>query len=186
MSFEDTGIPGLWVFTPRKFEDDRGYFYESFNKQLWGDRIPAREFVQDNQSYSSRGTLRGLHLQMGEAAQSKLVRVVEGEVVDIVVDVRKNSPTYGKSYSVVLSAENAKQMYVPRGFAHGFCVLSETALFQYKCDNYYNAQAESGIRFDDPDLKLDWMLSDSEFSLSDKDKVLGSFKEVESGVNYED
>ncbi len=176
MPFIETGLPGLKVFEPRVFADARGYFFESFNKNTFSEAGITAEFVQDNESQSVRGVLRGLHYQLNPMAQAKLVRVVEGEVVDVAVDIRKGSPTFGKSYSIVLSAENKKQLYIPRGFAHGFAVLSDTCIFQYKCDNFYSKESEGGIIFNDADLNIDWMIKPEEAIVSDKDKVLPTFK----------
>ncbi len=176
MPFIETGLPGLKVFDPRVFADARGYFFESFNKNTFSEAGITAEFVQDNESKSVRGVLRGLHYQLNPMAQAKLVRVVEGEVVDVAVDIRKGSPTFGKSYSIVLSAENKKQLYIPRGFAHGFAVLSDTCIFQYKCDNFYSKESEGGIIFSDADLNIDWMIKPEEAIVSDKDKVLPTFK----------
>lgn len=173
----DGPIPGLKLYTPRVFGDDRGYFFETFNAQVWRDAGITQEFVQDNEAYSSRGVLRGLHYQIGEHAQAKLVRVIHGEVLDVVVDCRPDSPTYGQHHSVLLSGELKNQFYVPRGFAHGYVVLSETALFSYKCDNFYQPKAEGGLKFDDPKLGIDWKIDMSEVQLSPKDEILPHFGE---------
>ena len=175
---QDGPLPGLKLFTPRVFGDARGYFFEAYNAQVWREAGVATEFVQDNQAYSSRGVLRGLHYQRGEHAQAKLVRVIEGEVLDVAVDCRRDSPTYGRHHAVVLSGELHNQFYVPRGFAHGYLVLSETALFAYKCDNYYAPESEGGIRFDDPALGIDWRIDAAAIRLSAKDEVLPSFAEA--------
>ena len=172
---EDGPLPGLRIFTPKVFGDDRGYFYEVYNAEVWRAAGVTDHFVQDNQAYSSRGVLRGLHYQRGEHAQSKLVRVIEGEVLDVVVDCRPASPTYGRHFSIRLTGENKLQFYVPRGFAHGYVVLSDTALFAYKCDNYYAPQAEGGVKFDDPQLDIDWGIDAAEVQLSPKDEVLPAF-----------
>ncbi len=169
--FTKTDFPGLLLFDPRVFEDERGYFYESFNAETFRKAGITQPFVQDNQAYSSYGVLRGLHYQTGDYAQAKLVRVIEGEVLDVVVDMRPDSPMYGKSYTAILSAENKRQMYVPRGFAHGYVVLSETALFFYKCDNFYNKESEGGLYFNDPELRIDWHIDTQNAILSEKDKV---------------
>lgn len=177
MSFTSTDIKDLWIIEPRVFEDDRGYFFESFNKKTFNEATGLSvEFVQDNESKSERGVLRGMHFQKGEHAQAKLVRVLEGKVQDIVVDLRKGSPTYGEHFSIILSGENRKQLFVPRGFAHGFVVLSETAIFSYKCDRFYNKESEGGIRYNCPNLNLPWKLSASELKLSEKDLVLPCFE----------
>lgn len=178
MPFIETGLNNLLVFEPMIFEDLRGFFYESFNEKTFKNAGIDRPFVQDNQSFSRAGVLRGMHLQKGEYAQAKLVRVLHGEVLDVAVDLRPNSATFGKHFSIVLSSKNKKQLYVPRGFAHGFIVLSETAEFFYKCDNFYNKDAEVGIRFDDKELNIDWIISKEKMIISDKDKALGSFQDA--------
>jgi dTDP-4-dehydrorhamnose 3,5-epimerase len=178
MSFIETPIEGLLVFEPKVFYDDRGYFFESFNSRIWEEVGVTRPFVQDNQARSTIGVLRGLHFQTGEMAQAKLVRVIEGEVLDVVVDIREGSATYGQWYGVRLSSENKRQMYVPRGFAHGYVVLSETAEFAYKCDNFYSKAHEGGIRFDDPELKIDWEFDLNQVIVSEKDLVLGFLKDL--------
>jgi len=169
----DTGISDLVVIEPSVFEDDRGYFFESYNKLKHPD-FP-NPWVQDNESKSSRGVLRGLHYQIGDKAQAKLVRAIIGEIYDVAVDLRAGSKTYGQWYGATLSAENKKQMYVPRGFAHGFVVISEIAIFAYKCDNYYDKESEGGIIFDDPTLSIDWPVEQSEIKLSNKDLELPKF-----------
>jgi dTDP-4-dehydrorhamnose 3,5-epimerase len=179
MTFEPTALEGCFIITPRIFKDDRGYFFESYNTQKFNEGIGADiSFVQDNQSFSTKGVLRGLHFQKGEHAQSKLVRVTKGQVLDVAVDIRKKSPTFGQSFSVLLSEENHRQFFIPRGFAHGFIVLSDVAVFQYKCDNYYNKASEGGLHYADPDLNIDWGLPFDELLVSDKDKELPFFKEV--------
>lgn len=180
MPFIDTPIVGLFVFEPKIFEDARGYFFESFNAATFAEKNINTNFVQDNQSKSSYGVLRGLHYQLAPYAQAKLVRVISGEVLDVAVDIRQYSPTYGQHFSVVLSAENKKQLYIPRGFAHGFAVLSETAEFFYKCDNYYNKEHDAGIRFDDPVLNIDWMLGSDAILVSEKDNHLPNFAEAKN------
>ena len=177
MTITSTPIKGLIILTPRIFNDDRGYFFESFNEASFKDAIgyPV-QFVQDNQSFSTKGVLRGLHLQKGKHAQSKLVRVTQGEVLDVAVDLRKGSATYGQHYSVLLSAENHQQLFIPRGFAHGFVVLSNTAIFQYKCDHYYNKQAEDGLHYADPDLAINWSLPQDELLVAEKDMELPFLK----------
>lgn len=173
MNVKETFLKGCFVIEPRVFRDERGYFFESFNQQVFARQTGAHlPFVQDNQSYSQYGTVRGLHFQQGEHAQAKLVRVITGTVLDVAVDMRPDSPTYKQSFSIELSAENNLQLYIPRGFAHGFSVLSETALFVYKCDNYYNKASEGGIRYDDKTLNIDWKIPDAEMLLSDKDMEL--------------
>ncbi|MFK7808885.1 MAG: dTDP-4-dehydrorhamnose 3,5-epimerase [Saprospiraceae bacterium] len=171
MPSHTTDIAGLIVFEPKIWKDDRGYFYESYNQNTFEEAGIKANFVQDNESKSTYGVLRGLHYQLGEFAQAKLVRVAEGEVLDVAVDIREGSPTYGQSFSIVLNAENKKQLFIPRGFAHGFLVLSETAVFCYKCDNFYSKENEGGLRFNDPALNIDWQIDPSKMILSEKDKV---------------
>ena len=179
MNILKTPLLGCIELTPRIFNDDRGYFFESFNANTFNEAVgyPVN-FVQDNQSFSTKGVLRGLHFQTGEHAQAKLVRVTKGEVLDVAVDLRPNSVTYGQHYSVVLSEENNKQFFVPRGFAHGFVVLSDEAVFQYKCDNYYNKGSEGGLHYADTDLAIDWVLPSDELLVSDKDAVLSFLKDL--------
>ena len=171
MKLNETGISGLIVIEPDVFGDSRGYFMESFSlrkfRELTGLDI---DFVQDNESKSSYGVVRGLHFQRPPHAQSKLVRVVQGRVLDVAVDLREGSPTYGKHYAIELSGENHLQMFIPKGFAHGFAVLSDEAVFQYKCDEYYAPESEGAVAWDDPDLAIDWMLPKEDICLSDKDK----------------
>lgn len=169
MDFFKPEIAGLVVLTPKVFADNRGYFYESYNKRVWAEAGIEAEFVQDNESFSCQNTLRGLHFQKPPYAQAKLVRVLEGAVWDVVVDLRQNSPTFGKWYGVELSAENKKQFFIPRGFAHGFSVLTPAAKFAYKCDNFYNKASEGAVRFDDPALAVDWKIDLSKAVLSEKD-----------------
>ncbi len=185
MPFIETGLPGLKVFEPRVFSDARGYFFEVYNEQLFCEAGIDARFVQDNESKSQRGVLRGLHYQLDPMAQAKLVRVVEGEVLDVVMDIRKGSPTFGKVYSIVLSAENKKQLFIPRGFAHGFSVLSNTVIFQYKCDNFYSKESEGGIAYNDPSLAIDWGFDLSEAIVSDKDKNLPLFKDCVNNFVYQ-
>lgn len=184
MPIESTPIPNLLLFTPQVFADDRGHFFESFNELTWKDAGITRPFVQDNESYSSRGVLRGLHYQLEPWAQSKLVRVVAGEVLDVAVDLRRGSPTFGESFSVVLSGNNHRQMYIPRGFAHAFIVLSETAVFSYKCDNFYNKEAEGGIRWNDSDLAIDWRIPSEDIIVSEKDAQLPAFADCQNNFDY--
>lgn len=172
MPFFPTPIEGLIVFEPAVFGDERGYFFESYNRRTWEQAGIVCDFVQDNQARSTRGVLRGLHYQTGEMAQAKLVRVVEGEVLDVAVDLRPGSATYGQWYGIRLSAENKKQLFVPRGFAHGYLVLSETAEFAYKCDNFYSKAHEGGLRYDDPKVGIDWGFDLSQVIVSEKDKEL--------------
>lgn len=176
MKFIETPIKDLWIIEPLVFEDERGYFFESFHQDNFEKFTGIKtQFVQDNESKSSRGVLRGLHFQQGIHTQAKLVRVLDGEVQDVVVDLRKESPTFGQSFSLVISSSNRFQMYVPRGFAHSFLVLSETAVFSYKCDNFYNKESESGIRYSCENLNIEWLLPKSALLLSEKDKVLPFF-----------
>lgn len=172
MPFTDTPIPDLFVFEPNIFEDARGYFFESFNTAIFAEKNINTNFVQDNQSKSSYGVLRGLHYQLNPFSQAKLVRVISGEVLDVAVDIRQNSPTYGQHFSIILSAENKKQLYIPRGFAHGFVVLSETAEFFYKCDNFYSKEHDAGIIYNDVSLNIDWILKPDMILVSEKDKNL--------------
>lgn len=181
MKVEDTLLAGCKVFTPPMFEDHRGWFMESFNHRRLTEALGKEyKWVQDNHSLSNRGVLRGLHFQAGEHAQTKLVRVIQGEILDVAVDLRKDSTTYKQYFRVRLSAQNRKQLFIPKGFAHGFVVLSETAEVLYKCDHHYAPQAEQGIRFDDPDLSIDWTLKEKELNLSDKDLVLPFLKQWEN------
>lgn len=179
MNIIKTEIEGCFVMEPRVFKDERGYFFESFNQEKFELATGATPyFVQDNQSYSTKGVLRGLHFQKGEHAQAKLVRVLEGEVLDVAVDIRPGSKTFGKVVSTILSADNKKQMYIPRGCAHGFVTLSDYASFFYKCDNFYNAASEGGILYNDPEFKIDWILDASQLIISDKDKILPTYSET--------
>lgn len=172
MKIKEIFIKGLVVIEPTVFEDERGYFFESYSKTKFADLGINIEFVQDNQSFSKKGTLRGLHYQNPPFAQTKLVRVLEGEIIDVAVDLRKDSPTYGKSFSVLLSAANKKQLLVPQGFAHGFSVISKTATVMYKCDQLYNISCEGGIKFDDPTLNIDWGMDLKDVIVSEKDQKL--------------
>ena len=175
MIFEKTDIEDLIVIVPPVYEDDRGYFFEAYNKEQFIKNGLLIDFIQDNQSFSTQGVIRGLHFQIGAYAQTKLVRVLEGEILDVVVDLRLDSKTYGHTFSVVLSAENKKQLLVPAGFAHGFSVLSETASVMYKVDQVYNKESERGIRYDDPILNIDWQIAPDKVVVSDKDLVLPYF-----------
>ncbi|QBN19834.1 dTDP-4-dehydrorhamnose 3,5-epimerase [Flavobacterium nackdongense] len=180
MKLEPTFINDLVVLNPAVFEDERGYFFEAYNKSKFLDLGIAIDFVQDNQSFSKRGTLRGLHYQNPPYAQTKLIRVLQGEIMDVAVDLRKDSPTYGQQFGIVLSAENKKQLLVPHGFAHGFSVLSETAVVLYKCDQFYNKESEGGIRFDDPTLNIDWGMDLAAAIVSEKDLILPHFENCNS------
>lgn len=179
MEFTEQEIKGVWIIEPRRFGDARGYFMESFKKAEFQAHVGQVEFVQDNESMSSYGVLRGLHFQKGEWSQAKLVRVSNGRVIDVAVDLRKGSPTYGKHIAVELSQENGRQLFIPRGMAHGFVVLSETAQFQYKVDNVYAPQAEATLRYDDPALGIDWKLPAGDLLLSEKDGRGLSLDEIE-------
>lgn len=181
MNFIPTKLEGCFIIEPKIITDARGYFMESFNEMTFqlGIGHPVH-FVQDNQSYSSKGVLRGLHYQTGSHAQAKLVRVLKGEVLDVAVDIRPGSPTFGQSVSVVLSGENQTQFFIPRGFAHGFLVLSETAVFFYKCDNFYNKESEGGIIYSDETLAIDWNFPESELIISDKDKFQPTLQNAKS------
>jgi dTDP-4-dehydrorhamnose 3,5-epimerase len=179
MTIEKTPLQDLVLITPTVFEDSRGYFFEAYNKSKFQESGIDYQFIQDNQSFSKRGVIRGLHLQINPFAQAKLVRVLEGKILDVAVDLRKNSPTYGQHFSVVLSAENKKQLMVPHGFAHGFSVLSETASVLYKVDQLYHKDSERGIRYDDPTLAIDWQLDSKEIIVSEKDLILPGFNEID-------
>jgi dTDP-4-dehydrorhamnose 3,5-epimerase len=173
MNFIPTKLEGCFIIEPKIINDGRGYFMESFNENTFQEGVgQSVHFVQDNQSFSSKGVLRGLHYQTGVHAQAKLVRVLSGEVLDVVVDVRPGSVTYGQYVSVVLSAENQQQFFIPRGFAHGFLVLSETATFFYKCDNFYNKESEGGVIYNDPVINIDWQFPMTQLLISEKDLIL--------------
>jgi dTDP-4-dehydrorhamnose 3,5-epimerase len=177
MEFKKTDFEGVWIIEPKRYGDARGYFCETFKQEEFDKAIGHVDFVQDNESVSRRGVLRGLHYQRGDAAQAKLVRVSQGTVLDVAVDLRRSSSTFGRYIMVELSAETGRQLFVPRGFAHGFIVVSETAQFQYKVDNRYRPDCEVSIRFDDAALAIDWRLPESERLLSPKDL---------QGINFED
>ena len=180
MNFIPTKLEGCFVIEPKIFNDERGYFLESFNENTFQNGIGQQvHFVQDNQSFSTKGVLRGLHYQTGDYAQAKLVRVLQGEVLDVAVDIRPNSKSYGEHVSVLLSAEKQNQFFIPRGFAHGFLVLSETATFFYKCDNFYNKESEGGIIYNDNSLKIDWQFPEDEIILSENDKVQPFLRDCE-------
>lgn len=179
MNITPTKLSGCYILEPIKLRDNRGYFFESFNEQVLNELTGGQiRFVQDNQSYSTRGVLRGLHAQSGEHAQTKLVRVLQGEVVDVAVDVRPDSPTFGQYIAVRLSEENNFQLFIPRGFLHGFVVLSDTATFFYKCDNFYNKASEYSVYPLDAELGIDWHIPIEEMTLSDKDKNAPAFRKV--------
>ncbi|MBP7274010.1 MAG: dTDP-4-dehydrorhamnose 3,5-epimerase [Saprospiraceae bacterium] len=177
MPIIDTHIEGLKIFEPQVWEDERGYFYESYNFNTFAAGGIDANFVQDNQAFSTYGVLRGLHYQVGEMAQAKLVRVIQGEVLDVVVDIRPDSATYGEWYSILLNETNKRQFFVPRGFAHGYVVLSPTALFFYKCDNFYSKQHEGGILFNDSTLNINWHIPLADATLSEKDLAQPIFGE---------
>lgn len=179
MQFIKTSIPDVVMIEPKVWSDARGYFFESYREDIFQQHIGHIDWVQDNESYSTYGTLRGLHYQLAPYVQSKLVRVVQGKVLDVAVDIRQSSPTFGQHVAVELSAENKRQLFIPRGFAHGFVVLSQTALFQYKVDNYYNKEADRGIAFNDPVLKIDWQIDLSAVQLSDKDNKQPALKDAD-------
>lgn len=178
MNFIEQSIKGVWVVEPVRYGDSRGYFSEVFKLEEFQAHVGPVKFIQDNESFSSRGVLRGLHFQKGEFSQAKLVRVSQGRVLDVAVDLRGGSPTYGQHVAVELSADNGRQLFIPRGFAHGFVVLSDVAQFQYKVDNVYAPHSEATLKFDDPALGIDWIISPAEMLLSEKDKVGMSLKDV--------
>lgn len=177
MLYKQTEISGLWIIEPKVFKDDRGYFMESFKKTDFEKHVGKVDFIQDNESQSSLGVLRGLHFQQGEYAQAKLVRVIKGSVLDVAVDIRKNSPTFGKYVAVELSEENKLQFFIPRGFAHGFLVTSPEAIFTYKVDNIYSPENECSIVYNDPDIGIKWPLKDEQLILSAKDKNAQTLKQ---------
>lgn len=185
MKVTTTAFPGLLILEPRVFEDSRGYFYESYNRQTFEQSGVTANFVQDNQSRSWFGVLRGLHFQQEPYAQAKLVRVLQGKVLDVVVDLRKGSPAYGKWHGEILSAENRKQMFIPRGFAHGFIVLSPFADFFYKCDNFYSKEHDGGIRFDDPEININWQLESEKLVISEKDSKLPYLRDSVSNFHFQ-
>ena len=180
MNYIQTEIDGVWLIEPNVYSDERGYFMEAFKKEEFEAKIGPVDFVQDNESKSSFGVLRGLHYQKGEYSQAKLVRVLKGKVLDVAVDLRRSSPTFGKHVSALLSEENKRQFFIPRGFAHGFVVLSEEAVFMYKVDNKYAPQAEASIIYNDETLGIDWMLGESQMLLSPKDKEGMAFRDAVS------
>lgn len=184
MPFIQTSIPDLYIFEPRVFEDSRGYFFEAFNEHTFAE-LKVSKFVQDNQSFSKKGVIRGLHYQLDPFAQTKLVRAISGAILDVAVDIRKGSPTFGQHVSVELSAENKKQLLIPRGFAHGFAVLSETAEVLYKCDNFYSKESDAGILFNDPALNIDWKIDPGTAIISEKDQQLPLFAESRNSFSYQ-
>lgn len=181
MHVENTSFEGLLVLTPRVFTDSRGYFFESYSKMHFENAGLHFDWVQDNQSHSSYGVVRGLHFQKNPSAQTKLVRVLQGEILDVVVDLRKDQRTFGQVYSILLSSDNKKQLLIPKGFAHGFSVLSETADVMYKCDAFYDKNAEAGICYNDQALAIDWMVPFDKMIVSEKDIILPSFAECNAG-----
>ena len=170
MKIHETGITDLYVIEPKVFFDERGYFFESYNENKFKENNLDYHFIQDNQAKSQYGVIRGLHFQKGEYAQAKLIRVLSGKIIDVAVDIRKNSPTYGKVFSIELSDENKKQLLIPRGFAHGYSVLSKEAVVEYKCDNVYMPSADGGIRYNDKGLNINWKIPEKEQIVSEKDK----------------
>lgn len=180
MEILETEIEGLKIIRPKIFKDSRGYFFESYSKKVFDHEVEEVDFVQDNESCSTFGVIRGLHFQRPPYCQAKLVRCVKGRVLDVAVDIRKGSPTYGRHVAVELSEENHLQLFIPHGFAHGFAVLSETAVFQYKCDHYYHSESEGGISLLDPDLGIDWCIEPDKAILSDKDTRHPLFRDFES------
>ena len=185
MEIIQTEIEGVVILKPRVFEDDRGYFFETYSKREFDKQVREINFVQDNESKSQYGVVRGLHYQKWPFTQSKLVRVLHGRVLDIAVDIRQGSPSYGKYVSVELSGDNRLQLFIPRGFAHGFAVLSKDAVFQYKCDEFYHPEADGGISITDKDLEIDWVIDPDDAILSDKDKVRVCLKDFNSPFIYE-
>ena len=179
-----TEIDGVVIIEPRIFKDDRGYFYESFSQREFEEKVCRTTFVQDNQSKSSYGVVRGLHFQKPPYSQSKLVRCIKGAVLDVAVDIRKGSPTFGKYVAVELTEDNHRQFFVPRGFAHGFAVLSEEAVFQYKCDNFYNKESEGSVAWNDPQLGIDWRIPAEKVLLSEKDKLSKGFTDADYLFDY--
>lgn len=185
MKFQKTGFRDLIVCEPTLFSDDRGYFFEAYNERAFEEYTGRKTtFVQDNQSQSTYGVLRGLHFQIGDYAQAKLVRTLVGEVLDVVVDLRKEEPTYGKSFSIILSERNKKQLFVPKGMAHGFITLSDSATFFYKCDNIYHKESERSLAFNDPTLNIDWRLPQESIILSQKDLDNLQFMDLEKKLNF--
>jgi dTDP-4-dehydrorhamnose 3,5-epimerase len=181
MKIEPSPLAGSFIITPSVFEDNRGYFFESFSQKRLDEALGySPNFVQDNQSQSKYGVVRGLHLQMGEHAQAKLVRSLEGAILDVIVDVRPDSKQFGESFAIELTAQNKKQLFVPRGFAHGFAVLSDIATIHYKADNYYNKESESGLLYNDPVLKINWRISQSDITTSEKDLILPTLEKFGS------
>lgn len=186
MEIIKTAIEGVVIIEPRLFKDERGYFFESFSQREFNEKVREIHFVQDNESKSSYGVLRGLHFQKPPFAQSKLVRVIRGAVLDVAVDIRIDSPTFGQHVAVELTEDNHRQFFIPRGFAHGFSVLTDEVIFQYKCDNFYAPQSEGAIAWNDPDLAIDWKIPSQQIILSDKDSHHSRLKEIESPFHFQD
>lgn len=184
MLITTTEFPDLLIFEPDIFEDERGYFFESYNQRLFTENGIEITFIQDNQAKSSFGILRGLHYQVAPYAQSKLIRVMSGAILDVAVDIRKNSPTYGKAYTIELSAANKKQLLVPKGFAHGYSVISESAEVFYKCDTFYHKESEAGIAWDDPTLQIDWKVPQEKIMLSEKDQQHPFLEDCKNNFDY--
>lgn len=184
MKVIQTAIPGVVIIEPRIFNDERGYFFESFSQRDFNQEVREIHFVQDNESKSSYGVLRGLHFQKTPYAQSKLVRVIKGSVLDVAVDIRKGSPTFGQHVAVELTGDNHRQFFIPRGFAHGFSVLTDEVVFQYKCDNFYAPQAEGALVWNDPDLHIDWRLPEADVILSEKDRHHPRLKDADWLFDY--
>jgi len=185
MKITETSLPGLLVIDPRVFEDARGYFFETYQEERYKETGINANFIQDNESKSVRAVVRGLHYQLAPWSQAKLVRVVQGRVFDVAVDLRKGSPTFGKWFGLELDGKSKKQLFVPRGFAHGFSVLSETAIFSYKCDNVYNKEAERAVNINDPELGIDWMLGDTQPLVSEKDLAAPMLSAAETNFIFE-
>jgi dTDP-4-dehydrorhamnose 3,5-epimerase len=186
MPFIETGLPGLLIFEPKVFEDSRGFFFESYNETIFSQQGIRDHFVQDNQSKSGYGVIRGLHYQRNPYAQTKLVRVLAGKIYDVAVDLRQGSPSFGRVFGIELSAENKKQLYIPKGFAHGFSVLSETAEVLYKCDAFYNKESEGGVMYNDPKLAIDWKIAEGKAIISEKDEKNPAFSDVKSNFVFGD
>jgi dTDP-4-dehydrorhamnose 3,5-epimerase len=184
MPFIETQFPGLFIFEPKVFEDARGYFFESYNLQTCSNANINTVFVQDNQAKSAYGVIRGMHYQLNPTAQTKFIRALSGTILDVVLDIRKGSPTYGKHFSIELSAENKRQLFIPHGFAHGYSVLSETAEVFYKCDNFYDKDLEGGVQFYDPALNIDWKIPADKQIISDKDKLHPTFENCKNNFEF--
>ena len=185
MIYTETELSGVWIIEPKVFSDERGYFMEAYKEQEFEVHIGKIHFLQDNESCSTRGVLRGLHYQLAPFAQSKLVRVIQGNVLDVAVDIRKGSPTFGKYFAIELSGENKRQLFIPKGFAHGFYVMSKTAVFTYKVDNPYAPAHERGIRFDDPSIGVDWRIMSGDIvSSSEKDRIMPLLHDAENNFVF--